>query len=146
MLPTLSRLSVSCEPESRLRYRCSSRYLRISPLHREFHFPLSHSRTAVSRAGPELSSGFAPLTYHSAYAPFTPNNSGQRLPPPYYRGCWHGVSRGFFERYRQPLKLFTSEEFFPPERGLHSLELHPSRGVAGSAFRPLPNIPHCCLP
>ena len=26
---------------------------------------------------------------------FTPNNSGQRLPPTYYRGCWHVVSRGF---------------------------------------------------
>ena len=23
---------------------------------------------------------------------------------------------------------------------------HPSRGVAGSGFRPLSNIPHCCLP
>ena len=32
---------------------------------------------------------------------FTPNNSGQRLPPTYYRGCWHVVSRGFFCRYRQ---------------------------------------------
>ena len=25
-------------------------------------------------------------------------------------------------------------------------DLLPSRGVAGSGFRPLPNIPHCCLP
>ena len=33
-------------------------------------------------------------------APFTPNNSGQRLPPTYYRGCWHVVSRGFLLRYR----------------------------------------------
>ena len=33
-------------------------------------------------------------------APFTPNNSGQRLPPTYYRGCWHVVSRGFLVRYR----------------------------------------------
>src|SRR5690606_34473729 len=28
-------------------------------------------------------------------------NSGQRLPPTYYRGCWHVVSRGFLVRYRQ---------------------------------------------
>ena len=33
-------------------------------------------------------------------APFTPNNSGQRLPPTYYRGCWHVVSRGFLLKYR----------------------------------------------
>ncbi len=47
-----------------------------------------------------------------AYAPFTPNNSEQRSPPPYYRGCWHGVSRGFFHRYRHyrpGRKEFTSQ-------------------------------------
>ncbi len=43
----------------------------------------------------------------AAYAPFTPNNSEQRLPPPYYRGCWHGVSRGFLQWYSQPDRLFT---------------------------------------
>ncbi len=32
---------------------------------------------------------------------FTPSNSEQRLRPPYYRGCWHGVSRRFLARYRQ---------------------------------------------
>ncbi len=36
----LSLLSVGTGPVSRLRYWCSSRYLRISPLHREFHSPL----------------------------------------------------------------------------------------------------------
>ena len=39
MLPTLSRLSVSTGPGSRLRHWCSSQYLRISPLHWEFHSP-----------------------------------------------------------------------------------------------------------
>ena len=34
------------------------------------------------------------------YTPFTPSHSGQRLPPTYYRGCWHVVSRGLFFRYR----------------------------------------------
>src|SRR4030095_983340 len=48
----------------------------------------------VSTAGHELSPWFSQLTYPTAYAPFTPSNSEQRLPPPYYRGCWHGVSRG----------------------------------------------------
>ncbi len=36
---------------------------------------------------------------------FTPSESEQRLPPPYYRGCWHGVSRGFLCRYRQTKKV-----------------------------------------
>ena len=108
MLPRLSRLSVSSGPESRLRHGCSSRYLRISPLHREFHSPLPHSSTAVTGAGSELSSEISHQTYRTAYAPFTPNDSEQRLPPPYYRGCWHGVSRGFFFRYRQSRLRGTS--------------------------------------
>ena len=103
MLPTLSRLSVSCRPESRLRHRCSSRYLRISPLHREFRFPLRYSRITVSIAAPELSSGISRLTCYPACAPFTPSKSGQRLSPTYYRGCWHVVSRDFLTRYRHCL-------------------------------------------
>ena len=48
-----------------------------------------------------LSRSLSPLTYRAAYAPFTPNKSGQRLHPPYYRGCWHGVSRCLFCGYRR---------------------------------------------
>jgi hypothetical protein len=33
---------------------------------------------AVSEAGLRLSRKFSPQTDHPAYAPFTPNNSGQR--------------------------------------------------------------------
>src|SRR5918912_3509848 len=47
-----------------------------------------------------LSLEFSQRTYLAAYTLFTPNKSGQRLPPTYYRGCWHVVSRGFFLRYR----------------------------------------------
>ena len=85
-----------------------------------------------------LSHSFLHLTYITAYSPFTPSKSGQRSPPTYYRGCWHVVSRGFLLGYR--LLLFTKD------RGLQSENLLPSRGVAGSGFPPLPNIPHCCLP
>ncbi len=100
MLPTLSRLSASIGPESRLRHRCSSQYLRISPLHWEFHSPLPNSSHPVPSAIPRLSPGLSRLTKMAAYAPFTPSNSEQRLPPSYYRGCWHEVSRGFFCGYR----------------------------------------------
>ena len=139
-------MSVSYMPGSRLRHRCSSEYLRISPLHSEFRFPLMHSRKAVSKAVPQLSCGLSPLTYQTACVRFTPNKSEQRSPPLSYRGCWHRVSRGFFSRYRRSSRLFTGRGFVPIERGLQSENLHPPRGVAASGFRPLRNIPHCCLP
>ena len=37
----------------------------------------------------------------TAYAPFTPSKSEQRLRPLYYRGCWHRVSRRFLLKYTQ---------------------------------------------
>ncbi|CCG06604.1 Putative uncharacterized protein, partial [Pararhodospirillum photometricum DSM 122] len=65
----------------------------------------------VSKAFPGLSPGLSPLTDLTAYALFTPSDSEQRLPPSYYRGCWHEVSRGFFWCYRHHLhtrKSFTT--------------------------------------
>ncbi len=137
--PTLSRLSVSDGPGSRLRNRCSSEYLRISPLHSEFRFPLPHSSQAVSSALPRLSRGLSHQTCLAAYAPFTPSNSGQRLHPPYYRGCWHGVSRCFLWRGSRP--GVTPALFLSPDRALRPEGLLHPRGVAGSGFPPLPKIP-----
>src|SRR5437763_941236 len=56
-----------------------------------------------------LSASLSQQTYRTAYARFTPNDSGQRLPPTYYRGCWHVVSRGFLWRYRHLDRLFTGQ-------------------------------------
>ncbi len=36
--------------------------------------------------------------------------------------------------------------FFPQKRSLRPEGLHPPRGMAGSGFRPLSNIPYCCHP
>ena len=96
--------------------------------------PLRYSRRVVSNAVHELSPWISHLTCPPGYTPFTPSKSGQRLPPTYYRGCWHVVSRGLFVRYRLLL--------VPDKRSLQPESLLPSRGVAGSGFRPLPNIPH----
>ncbi len=82
----------------------------------------------------------------TAYTRFTPNNSEQRSHPPYYRGCWHGVSRCFLRRYRQGYWVLTNNLFFPPDRALQPEGLLHPRGVAASGFPPLRNIPHCCLP
>jgi hypothetical protein len=48
---------------------------------------------------------------------------------------------------RSSLGLFyrVPSDVFPGKRGLQSEDLHPPRGVAGSGFRLLPTIPHCCL-
>ena len=123
MLPTLSSLSVSKSPVGRLRHRCSSEYLRISPLHSEFRLPLHLSRTTVLDAAPELSPGISRLTCRPAYAPFTPSKSGQRLPPTYYRGCWHVVSRGLLLSYRHFSSLRTGV-YNPKTVFLHAALLH----------------------
>ena len=127
----LSSLSVSCRPGSRLRHWCSSIYLRIPPLHMEFHSPLLHSRKTVSDAVPRLSRGLSHQTYSSACARFTPNKSGQRLPPTYYRGCWHVVSRDFLVEYRQYKNSYshahsssTTELYEPKPFFTHAVLLH----------------------
>ncbi len=142
MLPTLSSLSVRYVPERRLRHRPSSRSLRISPLHREFRAPLPSSSRAVPSAlsglGPEISR----RAYPTAHAPCTPSKSEQRLPPSYYRGCWHEVSRGCFCRYRPNGYPFH----LPCRKGFTIRRPSSPRGVAASGCRPLRNIPYCCLP
>src|SRR5699024_12804468 len=100
-LPTLSHLSVSYRPESRLRHWCSSTSLRISPLHVEFHSPLLSSSPSVSNDPPRLSRGLSHPPERTACARLTPNTSAQRLPPTYYRRCSLAVSRRFLARYRQ---------------------------------------------
>ncbi len=137
MLPTLSRLSVSIGPESRLRHRCSSQYLRISPLHWEFHSPLPYSSMAVSNALPELSPGLSHLTCQTAYTLFTPSKSEQRLHPPYYRGCWHGVSRCFLQWYHQSFRLLTESIFS------HLTELYDPKIFITHAALLRQGFPHC---
>ncbi len=119
--------SVRSSPGGRLRHWCSSRYLRISPLHREFHLPLLPSSLAVLNDLPELSSGLSRPTYETASTLFTPSKSGQRSSPTFYRGCWHVVSRDLFLGYRPCL--------FPQKRALQPEGLHRPRGVAASSFR-----------
>ena len=139
MLPTLSRLSVSSHPGRRLRLRCSFTSLRILPLHVKFPCPLRDSRLIVSDAVPRLSPGISHLTYQSACARFTPNKSEQRLHPPYYRGCWHGVSRCFLWRYRQTHGLFTRT------RSSLSTEVYDPKAFILHAALLRQGFPHCAI-
>ena len=115
---------------SRFRHRCSSRYLRISPLHLEFHSPLPSSSPPVSDAVPRLSRGISHLTERTAYALFMPSNSEQRSHPPSYRGCWHGVSRCFLSLWSNAQILTTRSSYSvtavynPKAFILHAVSLH----------------------
>ena len=138
----LSSLSVSWCPVGRLRHWCSSRYLRIPPLHREFHLPLHYSRPAVLKAIHGLSPWFSLPTCRSACAPFTPSNSGQRLHPTFYRGCWHVVSRCFLVRYRHDSSL-TTGVYNPKTFFLHAASLHqgfPHCAISPTAASRSPNV------
>src|SRR3546814_6958128 len=137
LLPTLSHLSVNTSPVCRLRHWCSSEYLRISPLHSEFHSPLLDSSDAVLKAIPGLSPGLSPLTCKAAYVrlrPVIPNNaSSLRITAAAGTELAGAYSPG-------------TVLIFPGKRALQPSGLHHSRGIAGSGFRPLSTIPHCCLP
>ncbi len=99
--------------------------------------PLRHSSRAVCTALPRLSRGLSRCTHTAAYARFTPSNSVQRLPPPSYRGCWHGVSRGFLHRYRHRRGLFGS-------RASSLLtELYTPKGVVTHTALLRQGCPHC---
>ena len=93
--------------------------------------PLRHSRSTVSNAVHGLSPWISHLTCRPGCTPFTPSKSGQRLPPTYYRGCWHVVSRGFLVRYRQYVNSYSharsslTTEFYDPKAFfIHAALLH----------------------
>ena len=115
---------------SRFRHRCSSRYLYISPFHLEFHSPLPSSSSPVSGAVPRLGRGLSHLTERAAYVLFMPSKSELRLRPPYYRGCWHGVSRRFLSLWSARKLLTTvgsysvTAVYNPKAFILHAVSLH----------------------
>src|SRR5438094_8807744 len=78
-----------------------------------------------------LSLEFSQRTYLAAYTLFTPNKSGQRLPPTYYRGCWHVVSRGLFLGYR-PFSSPRKGLYIPKDFVTHAASLHQG-------------FPHCAI-
>ena len=144
MIPTLSYISVSYRLASCFRHWCSSRYLRISPLHREFHLPLRNSRTVVLNAGSGLSPEISHPTYHSAYIPFTPSDSEQRLNHTYYRGCWHVFSRfcqqvpSFFSSLS--IVVYNPKTVIPHAVSLHQAFAHCARFLTAASRRSLDRI------
>ncbi len=114
-------------------------------LHISTHFtatrgiPLSSSVLKLCSFGcdPRLSPRFKHPTYIAACARFTPNNSGQRSPPTYYRGCWHVVSRGFLLRYRHPRSSYS------PRRSSLATELYDPKTFITHAALLRQTFVHC---
>ncbi len=67
----------------------------------------------------------------------TPSNSEQHSPPPYYRGCWHGVSRGFLWWYRQISQLFAER------RSSHLTGVYDPKAFIPHAASLGQGFPHC---
>ena len=148
----LSSLSVSYRPESRFRHWCSSIYLRIPPLHMESTLLFCTQDRQFPMPIPRLSRGLSHQTYLSACARFPPNKSGQRLPPTYYRGCWHVVSRDFLVDYRQikasyylypsspTTELYDPKTFFTHAALLHQTCVHCGRFPTAASRRSLGRV------
>ena len=100
--------------------------------------------TTVSGGVSKLSLEFSHLTYRTAYELFTPNESGQRLPPTCYRGCWHVVGRGFFCGYRlgsSPLKaVYNPRAFIPHAALLRQAFAHCARFPTAASRRSLGRV------
>ena len=139
MLPWLSCLSVSLPPATCFHRWRSKRYLRISPLHRLFQSPLGSSRPPVCQAVPRLSRGISQSTFRSACMRFKPSDSEQRSHPPYYRGCWHGVSRCFlwgWSTYSSPLTaVYIPRDFILHAASLRQTFVHCGIFVAAATRR-----------
>ena len=91
-----------------------------------------------------LSLEFSQRTYLAAYTLFTPNKSGQRLPPTYYRGCWHVVSRGLFLWYRpfssQRKAVYDPKTFFLHAALLRHAFAHCARFPTAASRRSLGRV------
>ncbi len=105
--------------------------------------------TAPQPGRPEPITGLSPAltgpTDPAAYAPFTPSESGQRSHPPYYRGCWHGVSRCLFRGYRpssSPRKgVYNPRAVLPHAASLRQALAHCARSLTAATRRCLGRVP-----
>ncbi len=93
---------------------------------------------------PQLSRGIYSLTYSPTYELFTPSNSGQRLSPTSYRGCWHVVSRGFLWGYRpfsSPLtELYNPKAFITHAVSLRQAFAHCAKSLTAASRRSLGRV------
>jgi hypothetical protein len=98
----------------------------------------------VSDGDSRLSLEVSHPTYQAAYELFTPNESGQRSLPTYYRGCWHVVGRSFFCRYRhyRPClkEVYNPKAFIPHAALLRQAFAHCARFPTAASRRSLGRV------
>ena len=108
---------------------------------------LSHTRvSAVLSDLPRLSPGISQITYKPPTHPLRPvipiNACTLRITAAAGTELAGASSVGNVQ-YHQ---LLTNNTLLPTESALQPSGLLHTRGIAGSGFPPLSNIPHCCLP
>ena len=107
--------------------------------------PSSTLQSYRPERSPRLSPDLSRPTDKTTYAPFTPSKSGQRSHPPYYRGCWHGVSRCFFPGYRPPSsprkEVYNPKAVFPHAASLRQAFAHCARSLTAAARRRRGRLP-----
>jgi hypothetical protein len=98
----------------------------------------------VSDGDSRLSLEVSHPTYQAAYELFTPNESGQRSLPTYYRGCWHVVGRSFFCRYRHyrpcSKEVYNPKAFIPHAALLRQAFAHCARFPTAASRRSLGRV------
>ena len=107
---------------ARLRHWCSSRYLRISPLHREFRHPLRHSSHVVSGR----TSWVKPRDFHTRhrlaaytvtrFTPVIPSEETTLAPSVLHAAAGTELAGASCLRYRQEPGLLSRTSFVPSEK------------------------------
>ena len=107
--------------------------------------PLPHSRRIVSEAVLQLSWRISPRTYATAYAPFKPSDSEQRLHGSSYRGCWHelspcllGIDRAC--AFLLPFELYNPKAFIIHAASLGQAFAHCRRSSTAATRRCLASV------
>jgi hypothetical protein len=106
--------------------------------------PYRTQAIAVSDGVSTLSVKVSHPTYQAAYELFTPNKSGQRSLPTYYRGCWHVVGRSFFRGYRhnrpRSKEVYNPKAFIPHAALLRQASAHCARFPTAASRRSLGRV------
>ena len=126
-------------PDSCLRHWCSFKYLRISPLHLKFHYPLINSSDPVSNAVPEVEPGAFTSDLNRpptrALRPVIPINARTlRITAAAGTELAGASSEG---NVTDSIRLLTVTHFLPTESALQPEGLLHTRGMAAIRLAPI---------
>ena len=106
-------MSVSYDPESYLRFRCSFEYLRILSLHSKFRFPLSYSSLVVFFSACLLKKGVTANQHRLPTYPLRPINPNNTSPICITAAAGTDFARAFsIFQQTWKIKKFTTQRAF----------------------------------